>query len=159
MKPNTDPARTLAQVERDLALARRRIPGAIAALSATTPTGWPASSRPADGSNGTDVARPTENAALAGLRQRALYSEITELVMFVHQKMKQLVDIVADVAVDTDVSKEAERIRCSGGEGEWADLTCTRNSVRTMASEVSGQRIPVCWACLGRRRRWRMTRV
>ena len=150
--------RRMARAAADVEWLRAYLPRALATLAALTPDGH--------GSGGTDGPcaayaddgtrpGPTAAAALGGLTVRDAYIQIDSLVLEAAGVLSQLVtavEAVPDLGVDTEALWRQHR--CSGGEGEWADLTCVRIAVRNQ-TVTSGQMLPLCWACLKRFQRWR----
>ena len=136
--------RRVAQAARDLSWVEANLSRVLSALAAQTPTGWPAGG--ADGGRSdTHRGGPTANAAVAGLDMRERYRRIDLLALHVKDTVRMLADeleSVRDLAGTDDAVRAA---RCTGGEGEWADPTCSRLAV------YAG----ICDACRQRRKRWR----
>lgn len=148
----THPAeRRLERVLADGEWLRSLLPKALRALATTTPDGYPGGG---DAGRSTDVANPTASAAVAGFDQRRRYAEIDALSAELTGVMAELVrkvEGVPDPGVDTE--KLWSQHRCCGGEGDWADPTCSALAVRN--TEVArGRKLPLCWACIKRRQRW-----
>lgn len=155
----TQAERHVADAVRLLSSTLSRLPKALKHLALLTPDGWPGGST-SDPVTGGGEHEPTANAAIAGLVTRELHGRITSLAAEVRGIASELDDAIGrvpDVAVDTQ--SDAAKLRCSGGEGDWADATCTRLMVTTVESELQrGTRIPVCDTCRKRRQRhqWRL---
>lgn len=138
------PIRHVADMATDVAWLARNMPTVLAVLSRDTPDGWPAGTL--GGGGGSGVSMPTEAAAIAGLYTRTQYATIAGLASEARGLVAQLVAAVQDVSVEVDTSAAQRQSRCTGGEGEWADPSCTRNAVT---------RDGLCDACRQRRDYWR----
>lgn len=150
----TQAERDVAAAIRYLSLAVGRLPKALANLVLLTPDGYPGGG--SEATSGGEEPDPTCDAVVAGLAMRELHGRIVSLAAEakgIATELEAAIALVPDVAVDT--ASDAARLRCSGGEGDWADVTCTRIAVRNIESLVQGgQRVPLCWSCISRRRRW-----
>lgn len=146
--------RRLRRITEDAAWLTTALPKALAALSATTPTGWPTGGDNNGIGGGSDHADPTQGATLGGTCNREHYQRIDSLAAEAAGLIAQLCDEVQKVK-DPGVDTEAEwnRHRCSGGTGDWADPTCTRLAVRT--ERIDGVAHDLCWACIKRHQRSR----
>ena len=135
--------RRVAQAVRDLAWVQSNLPRALSAIAAQTPTGWPA------GGGGTTrgdthSGGPTANAAVSGLELRDRYARIDSLALEAAGIIRQLADELESVPDIAGTESTAKAIRCTGGEGDWGDPTCTENAVRP----------GLCWRCLKRKQRF-----
>lgn len=145
--------RRLARVVADAEWLTARLPKVLAALAATTPDGRGQGAGDGGRSPGA-VADPTGEAVASGQRSRDQYALIDALsaeLLGVMSLFVREVESVVDPGVDTE--KEWSLHRCSGGEGEWADPTCTRLAVR-LVEVARARKIPLCWACRKRLQRW-----
>jgi hypothetical protein len=144
--------RRLAQVAREVAWLQSQLPKAFKNLGLLAQS--PAGAAEVHTSGG-DVADPTANSVAARMVVVAKAEQIDSLAAEldgVTAELVRAVRAVPNVALDT--SREAEALRCSGGEGEWENPLCTRLAVRTVPSEVRRpERIEVCWSCYSRYRR------
>lgn len=151
----------VAQVVRDLAHIQRRLPKALSDLAAMTPDGWGTGTNDrTSGGGGEQWGLARSTITDQALEYRELYQRIDSLaaeLAGITNELLQAVDDVPDLGVDT--AADAARLRCSGGEGDWADPTCTRIMVTTVESDLQrGTRLPVCDTCRKRRQRhqWRL---
>ena len=118
----------LSEARSEIAWLERHAPLVLDHLARITPSGGPTSTL-GGGSGGGDVSRPTELAAIAGLEARDRHDRIAGLAAEALGALRLLVAEVRAVPVEVDTVAETSRIRCTGGAGEWADPSCSRNAV------------------------------
>jgi hypothetical protein len=135
--------RRVAQAVRDLAWVQSNLGRVLGALSALTPTGW---SNGAGGATRGDThsGGPTANAAVNGIELRDRYARIDSLAVEVTGLIRQLADELENVPDIAGTEAAVKAARCTGGDGEWADPTCTELEARP----------GLCWRCLKRKQRW-----
>ena len=154
----THPAeRRLARIATDIGWAQQRVPDVRAALEILAPVGYPAGR--GDGRGGATstsveaaaIDHPARQAAEElDARAAELAGHVTEFINHLKHMPTRI-----DPRLKHNAAAEAQRARCTGGEGDWADPDCDRLEVKTVPSEeIRGTRLGVCWTCNSRRTRY-----